>query len=975
MRLGMLTRLTIYAVIVAQTGVGFCGCRAEGSARGPGGGSGAGNAVTAQNGVTLGEVAFRVIRRNVEVSDPADNPTGKVQVLDARKVEFVSAVDTIVPPAVANNLSSTIDDVRVLVQDGSLPGLTDNLASILELVANDPQDPQRVTLNALVKLSTSKSAIDKDQALKLASRMLAYPELENLFKAIAGVIGENDGLDAGGARNTERDLVSELLGLLSRRLQGLTRPTSSAPQPPSRLITALLESVELRGGMQVGDPAWAVRTDVNNNPKVALDPATGRLFAPFVDQNRDNVADVDRDGDPIDAQGGKIELAPFGTSGTRDVDGRLVNATGRTVYDYFDAKKSALGQVVQLAGRLTEKRVPLELLKAVDQTSTRVQRTDSTGTFVGYADDNPMLDLAWALLEIFRYRDAPKLLDSMSSLIKNDPRRAERIMVHLVKVIEIVERSQFQSNPSGHMLDDMTPLLDRVFESNGSGQTAADSFAILILDTFRTEFQRVRMIPRGLAEMMKYTDYPSRTPTGPGQKSCLEQLMDMMAEANQCDSWPFGNMAEFYLDAMAGNKSILGFTISVHTINQLLDIPFLRALLCSQISAGNIRALHAFAQSGALDSLIPIVKAFSDRGQTRLVKNIFLTLGANYPGSMRPNEATLVQVLESGMVEQLFDAIQVMTTMRVPVTNEKVTDVLAQFLAAVVDDDRVVIDRRSARHLTLLHMVLKPLSDMGTRIDQRGVRAIYDAAISNVIDVALETTMHDNGTPQTTADDYEALLYHGIIKLTAAGLEVAASKMSMDPTIRNRDITTYQQDVVSLMTGRDMPLLVDVLLAIERSPSRQRIDDAVVNIFRPNLNARDDIYGSVLEVAAAVLQSKADPQALVDVLRFGGKVLDPAKGWSKPLITGLVKLMIGSRSTTILTIVKNALDRGPAGTGKSPAETLLAILDDVNAQSSSAGGALTAQKIADGAKSAADFIRDRDKGLEAIYGHLGWQRP
>ncbi len=971
-----LSRFTIYTLIVAQAGLGFCGCRAEGSAKGPGGGSGAGNALTSQNGVTLGEVAFRVIRRNVEVGDPADNAAGKVQALDARKTEFVTAVDTIVPPAVANGLSSTLDDVRSLINDGSLPGLTDNLASILDLVAHDPQDPQRLTLNALAKLSSSRSPLDKEQALKLASRLLAYPELENLFRAIANVIGENDGLGANGAANGERDLVSELLGLLSRRLSGLTRPASSAPQAPGRLVNALLESVEIRGGLQLGGPAWTVRIDANGNPKVAVNPATGRIYLPFVDVTpRDNVADVNAAGDPIDGQGRKVELRPFGSTGIRDADGRALDAaSGRLVFEYFDAKKTALGQVGHMAGKLMDRRVPLELLKAVDATSNRIARTDASGSFIGYAADNPMLDLAWAGLEIFRYRDAPKLLDSMANQIRTDPRRAERILVHLVKVIEIIDRNQFQSNPSGHMLDDMTPLLDRVFESNGSGQAAADSLAILILDTFRTEFQRVRRIPKGLGEMMKYTDYPSRTLTTPWQKSCLEQLMDMMAEANQCDSWPFGNMAEFYLDAMAGNKSILGFTISVHTINQLLDIPFLRSLLCSRISAGNIRALHAFAQSGALDSLIPIVKAFSDRGQTRLVKNIFLTIGANYPTTMRPNEGTLVEVLESGMVEELFDAVQMMTTMRVPNTGEKVTDVLAQFLASIVDDDRGVFDRRGARHLTLLHMVLAPLSAMSDRIDQRGVRAQYDAAMGGAIDVLLELAWVDNGTPQNVNDDYQALLYHGLVKLAAAGLESAAAGMSMDPTARNRDISTYQSDAISLFTGRDLPVAVDVLLAIERSPSRPQIDAAVVNIFMPNLNARNDIYGSVLEVGAAVLQARSDPQALVDVLRFGGKVLAPARGWSKPLVTGLVKLIVGRRSTTLVTIIRNALDRGPAGTGRSPAETLFSVMDDVSARSPTAGAPVSAQSISDGAKDFAEFIRDPDAGLESIYKNMGWRR-
>jgi hypothetical protein len=956
--------------LVASLLLPALGCREEGSAHGPSqGGAGGSFASTAgEPGATLGSVAFRVLRRNTELGDAADNAAGKVAALDARKGEFITAVDTTIPFDQVNGLSSTLEDVIKLVDDGTLPALTSNVASILDLLGNDPQDPQKLTLSALAKLSTARSAVGKDQALKLAGRLLAYPELEAVLKAIATLVQENDGLDAAGRPTAaERDLLSDLIGTASRLLRDLERPASSAPAAPSKLVTTLLEPVEIRGGVQVGAPAWAVRTDANGNPKVRVDAATGRLYAPFVDANRDGTADVNAAGDPVDAGGAKIDITAFGDAGRRDADGRALSGGGQLLYEYFDVKRTTLGQVLMLAGQIWGKDVPLDLLRAVDATSTRVSRTDASGTYIAYSDDNPALDLAWAGLEIFRYRDAPKLLESMASLIRSDERRAERILVHLAKVIDILDRQQLQGGGNRKLIDDLVPLLDRVFESNGGGQAGADSLAKIVLDTFRTEITRVRRIPHGLAEMMKYSDYPSRTLTQPGMKSCLEQLMDMMAEANQCNVWPFGNMAEFYLDAMAGTKSILGLQISVYTINQLLDIPILRQLLCSQISPGNIRALHAFAQSGALDSLVPIARAFSTRGQTALLKNIFLALGANYEAALRPNEAVVVQVLDSGAVEELFDALNVMTTMRVPVTGEPVTDVVAQFIAALVDDDRPVFDRHGVRKTSLLHLLLDPLSAMGARIDASGVRAQYDRAVTNIITTVLATTIHDNGTPQNAADDYEALLNHGLIKLAAAGLESAADALSFDPTTRAREITDYQANVVKLFSGRDVPVLVDVTLAIERSPARRRLLDAAVNLLTPNLNVRNDIYGSILEVAAGALQARGDPQALVDVLRFAGRALDPARGWSKPIVLGLVKLVGGAQKPVVIAILKNALDRGPAGNARSPAETLFSILDDVQRQSRSYASAITAQSIADAARKAAEFIRDREKGLEHIY--------
>ncbi|HVY63176.1 MAG TPA: hypothetical protein VHF22_16070, partial [Planctomycetota bacterium] len=855
------------------------------------------------------------------------------------------------------------------------------VANILTLLSNDPQDPQQLALKGLAKLAGSRAAIGKEQAMRLASRMLAYPELDKLLKSIVAIVEENDGVDASGRPNAERDLLREDLAAASTILSGLARPaagsgaTSASTSP---LLSALLEPIQLRGGQQVGAPAWAVRTDANANPKVMADPSTGRLYAPFIDQNRDGICDVNSALDPIDATGGEIDLEPFGSTGARDADGRALATDGKPIYDYFDAKQTALAQTLLIAGELLRQDVPLDLLQAIDACSTRIARADASGAFTGYADDNPLTDLAWGGLEIFRYRDAPKLLDSLAALIKNDPARAERLMVSLVNVIGILERTQLSGGQGTQKLvDDLVPVLSKVFTSSGGGQAGADQLATNLLDTFRTEIQRVRGIPRGLAGMMKYAIYPGTDPvnpnglpTSPGHVSCMEQLMNMMAEANQCDSWPFGNMANFYLDAMAGNKVInlyfFSITINVHTINQLLNVSALRSLLCNKISPDNILSLQAFADSGALDALIPIVKAFSDRGQTDLIKNIFLTLGANYPTALRANEGVVVQILESGMVEQLFDALNVLAGMTVPSTGEPVTTVTAQFIAALVDVNRGVRDRHGNPQISLLHLLVKPLSAMQDRIDQRGVRAQYDRAIHALIDTTLATTTITTGTSQNPVQE-SGLLYQGLVKVTAGLLQTLSSSMSMDPATRNADITSYEGDLVSLMTGRNIPLLVDNLLAVQRSPSRQLIVDAMVNVFTPNLAVRNDIFGSVLEVAAAALQAKADPTATVDVLHFAGEVLDPARGWSKPLALALVKLVSGQANTTILTIAKNALDRGPAGNARSPAETLLSILDDIQAASLAGSQPLSAQSIADSAKKIADFIRDKDHGLEAIY--------
>lgn len=973
---GHVRRFTVYALAVSQIGLGFCGCREQGvgSSRASGG---RGNAATAGSSLSLGELMFEIVRASVAKSP--DHATEKVAALDARKADFVGAVDTICPRNTNGGLSAMIDDVIDRVDDGTIPGIARNVASVLDLLLHDPQDPQGLAIQALATLSGSKPPIDSATALKLASRLLAYPDLENLFARIADVVAANDGLAANGQpAAAERDLLSELLGVLSRRLEALERPAAGA-QPSAgsnMLVDALLESIELRGGQQVGGAAWAVTLDKHGNPAVAINPATGRVYPPFLDQNADGAADVNAAGNPVDAFGAEIHIPIFEpnaatSSVPRDADGRALAPDGRPLFKYFDAKKTALGQALLMAGEIVRRDVPADLLKTVDALAGRVPRVDADGPYMGF-DDTPLVDVAWNGLEVFRYKDAPKLLEGLSALLRRDRRKAEKLLVHLVGALEIARSSTFHAGSSqGSMLDDLVPLLDEAFRAGGTSQAQTSGTARALIRAFNQEQARLRNLPSGFAKMMKYSDPGSQTLVGPGQISMMERLLDMMYEANQCD-WtiPFTsihiNLAEVYLEAMAGNYSILGINVSVYTLNR---IAFLIPVICSPVQQSNIAALEAFANTGSLEAMIPIAKVFSDRGQTVLLKEIMLALQRRYATDMRPNEPVIVQILESGLVEELFDALNTMSTLTVPSTGENLADVFADFLTALVDRSRGVRNRHGQPVMSLLHLLLEPLDALAQRIDARGLRPDFDRAKNAIIDVALETVWHDNGTPLNVADDYKVLKNHGLIPITAAMLKKASESMSMFPSIRNADITAWQADIVSLMTGRDLPVVVDVLLAIERSGGKVEIHNALTNLFTPNLSARHDLYGSVCELAAAVIQTKADAIAQVDLLHFVGRAIAPSRGLAKAIVTGIMKLLSPSQgSQFLLTLIRNAADKGPQGTAQSPIETIFSIADDIErAGGAVAGSTVTVQDVRADIQALVDFIRDPQTGLEHLW--------
>jgi hypothetical protein len=946
------------------------GCRQDGGGDPVKRGSGSANAATSDFSSSLGEIAFQVLRANLERA--ADNPQGRVDALDARHDDFVAAIDTILPPDAAGSLSATVRDVTTLVHDGTLPRLTDALAGVLELLANDPQDPQQHALHGLVALAGSRAPLSPDTALELAGRLFAYPDLERLLHAVGQIAAAHDGLDAdGNADPNERDLIAPLISTLSRTLSGLERPTGGAGASAAdrELLDTLLRPIVLRGSVAVGAPAWVVRLDPNGNPAVQPQ-GDGLLPAPFVDRDRDGVADIGADGWPTDAAGARIDLPAFGDGAGYDADGRAVTAAGALLYVYVDAKRTPLGQALRVAGEAMAASDPLVAVRALDAAAARETRLDpATGaTYPVYADDNPLHDLAWAGLEVFRYRDAPKVLQALAALIRHDEAKAEALLVKLAQVMDIVRSlppGQGAGAASGRSaLDDLVPLLDKAFEAGGSGVSAGR----LLLDAMSTEQRRLRNLPVGFARMVKYHDYDRRTPTSPpAQTSIMERLLDMMAEANQCDSWPFGNMAELYLDAMAGNEKILGITISAETINRLMDISFLRSLLCGAISEQNVRALGGFARSGALEAMKPIAKAFSDADRTGVLKDIMLSLQPDYAQKMRPHEPGLVRLLESGVLELLFEILDDMNGVRVPGTGERVSDVVADFLAALVDDDRAITDRRGRPVPSLLHLLLQPVESLGARVDAAGLGNALSSATHALIDVALATDWDDNGTPTDASDDIRVLRNHGIVPLAAALLRDMADGMSLLPWERNSDITRWQQDLSALFTGRDLPVLMDLLLAVDASPQRGTVHQALVALLTPNTTVRRDTYGAVLEAVGALLQAHTDPAALTDVLRFLGRALAPSRGHGEPIVTGLLRLLDGRQGSLAAAALASALDRGPDGSLRSPLDVVLDVIDDVTAAGTQPAQPLTVASLRQALLDLAELLRDREHGLAGVW--------
>lgn len=943
----------------------FSGCNRGGT----GGGKPAGSASTAAGataGVDMGAIAYDMLHHKYETG----GEIAKLGALEARRDDFVNAVNRILPSDVSNNLFPTLMSLLPLVDHGFVEGAASDVDSIILELMNDQQ-----TLDSLAKLLNTPGARKKAGAdygrNQLVSRLLAYPDMEELTRSSLRLLRNNDGMDDTGTPNGERNLLGELQGAVARGLRNY-QPSANGTQASAvanslnTVADALLAEQPMNAFPNLGAAAWAVRVDTYGNP--AVQPlANGTLPVPFVDNDGDKVADVNVDHEPIDAAGTPIRIAPFGVDGSRDSFGRALAGGGGLYYSYFDAKRTLLSEVLLLTGELMKRDVAGQTVKVLDALATRYKHDNGTvdprDDWETLGPDSPFVDLAYAQFELVKHTPLPQLLKGIAQIVKNDPAKfgemVDKLVVSISKARQAASATQTAGSAAG-LVSDLLPLLEDALQHRGQSTSAIRA----LLQAFNTEQRRLKTLPVTFARMMKFSDYRNRVPADANNKSAMQQILEMMEEANKCNAPGLGNMAEFYLNAMAGNQRILGININIGTIHLMLDIGFLRNLLCSGIKASDVRALKDFNDSGALDAMKPIAKVFADRGETALLKDIMLGLGRHYNAVMRPTEPTVVAIMESGSLEILFEVIDEMTQQRVPGSNEVVADVLADTLEAVISTATPRYDRKGQRHDSLAKMMMVPLDDLGAKAKTAGVEAELESITGSLADVLLAT--------YTDAQGQDHWKWEGLKSSLGDVLEAVADSIPADPTDRARWAAEEQIAIEKLLTGRDVVLGLDILTAISNSPDKATINKAIVNLFTPQQNAQFDAFGGILvllaeglghDAAAVSAVSQIDEAALADVLHFAGRLLDPAANRVDGVIELIRQFIRADDGLLILRLARNALDKGATGTDPSAVEVLSSVFEDIGDAGPAASGTTSSAELRDSLQAATDFINDTAEGL------------
>lgn len=498
---------------------------------------------------TLGEEIHRILAIDLDRSQPA-----KGEAFRRERARFVCAFDTAMPEELLDDLQQFFVDILPLYDQGILPGVLRPTACMLDALSRETG-----LLEALWFVARPEG-YGLGQ-LPVTRRVLVHPGIDDLLTDLARLWLDHDGLDAGLAPDPdEDDTFSMLLAELARAMR------EAEPAEPGGETTAeALVDFALSEDARLLDPAapasWVVRTDRRGRARVAPDPLSGQLPAPFCDGDADGLADIHpQSGDFVDCHGLAIDAPPpFGPDGSRPRSG------DRLVYRYSDLGQSMLVALVDQLVPLVEDDFVWELPDALPALLGPLgARADQEGVYPGYEPDAaPAVALVHALRALVDYERLPELLEALLTVLELHEHQLARLL-HEVDRVEQIADAWPDCSLAGHnrLADDLIPRLLEMAERGYLGP---------FLRSFADP--RAMSLQSATADMIRYRDILDdddmtlREPTDFAlsdeeyiHRSNLQKMMHLTHDTNGAehatevvgyDVFVIEDMLVFWLDSIA----------------------------------------------------------------------------------------------------------------------------------------------------------------------------------------------------------------------------------------------------------------------------------------------------------------------------------------------------------------------------------------------------------------------------------------
>ena len=417
---------------------------------------------------TFGEEVVKIVRKDATISARAARE--RTEALDRDREQIVLAIDTLVPQPWLRPLEELLRVSMPNVDAGILQEVTRRLAEVLGDCEADAE-----LREAWAEPASGARDRVRDPSLRapLGELVVAYPDLKRLTRWALELLLENDGLTEEGAPDpSESAHVLELVRQLSESMRDV-EVTDDRHAVKFQALDVLLSADERLAPQGVG-AMWATRLDARGFPIVRINPRTGALYSPFVDRDGDGLADVSEDGWFVDFDGEALTIQAFDEPGapglvTRDELGRATH-DGALVFDYIDLNQTTMAYLLRESNTFVHQEVFFDLVLSLEAVlPERVEALDENGrAYMGYPEDHPMMDLAWAMLDLGAFDALDEVLGLTTVLL----REHDGLLGEMLLSLQVYDDLRDTYPEAGlaednTLVDDMMPVIAEIAAEPG----------------------------------------------------------------------------------------------------------------------------------------------------------------------------------------------------------------------------------------------------------------------------------------------------------------------------------------------------------------------------------------------------------------------------------------------------------------------------------------------------------------------------
>lgn len=417
---------------------------------------------------SLGEELFGIWHKDaVRASEKAEQ---KTTLLESRKIEFVTAVDAAAPPDKLGEVDAFLQEMMSLIDTGLLQGLTRKIQTLLKDAAGNDSMLSAIAIQNRPKPGDFLSPVSGQNFI---GHLMGYPRMPEVATRTSKTLLAADGLDeAGNPDINESTALRDMLNAASVYL-GDAESINPTDTVAYSLQNVLATEDARFAPADAPRPLFAVAYDKRGLPVVA-ENGSG-IAPPFVDLDNDGLADVDSSGQWVLSGGGSKEIPAFRTTAdalallNRDSFGRAkVGNTGKYSFEYVDLSKTGVHFLVRQFDGLAKREILWNLVDAAPALlGTRQINTDAQGSFSGYASDNPMRDVFYALLHTLDIDTLDRVLGASADFLATNSHALAGLVYALDEAGEVIDNFNKQYPQAGlkdnqTLAYDMLPVLEAI---------------------------------------------------------------------------------------------------------------------------------------------------------------------------------------------------------------------------------------------------------------------------------------------------------------------------------------------------------------------------------------------------------------------------------------------------------------------------------------------------------------------------------